>query len=400
MKPEGKPTVALLIETSRAYGRNLCLGVAEYARSHGEWNFLIEERDLRGGLPDWLSNWKVDGILCRISDPALGDFLASAPCPVIDLYGQIRHPKIPFLDTDAAAVAEMAARFFVNAAFTRFAFCGFPGLWFSDDRCLAFRRAVKRYGADVAEYAPPLNWQSVDVARREALHPSGSPELEKWVTALPAGTAILACNDIRAQQLLKVAARAGRRVPEDLAVIGVDDDEVLCELTNPRLTSIRPDTRALGYTGAHWLHQLMQGRPPAHASLLVPPLQITERASTDAIASDDAVFVSALRYIRDRAHEKIDASSVVRHAGLSRSSIESRFKKTLGRSVKDEITRARVARSLVLLRETPMTLQQVAEACGFATASHFSRIFKESQDVTPGSFREGARSHVTVGMGE
>lgn len=388
MSPNGKPTVALLIETSRAYGRGLCLGVAEYARGHGEWNFLIEERDLRGHLPDWIPTWTGDGIICRISDPSLADLLAAAPCPVIDLYGQIRHPKIPFLDTDAHAVAEMASRFFVNAAFTRFAYCGFPGLWFSDDRAMAFRSEMKRYGAAIVEYAPPESWSTMDVASREALHPSGSPELEKWVASLATGTAILACNDTRAQQLLKVAARIGRRVPEDLAVIGVDDDDVMCELTNPRLTSIRPDTQALGYTAAHWLHQLMQGRTLAHHSLLVPPMHITERASTDVIASDDPIFIRALRFIREHAHEKIDASDVVNHAGLSRSSIDARFLKILGRSVKDEIIRIRIARSLVLLRQTALSLQQIAAACGFATASHYSRLFKESQQMTPGAFRE------------
>lgn len=383
-----KPTVALFIETSRAYGRSLCLGIADYARSHGEWNFLIEERDLRGGIPKWLESWDGDGILCRLSDPNQAEIFAAVPCPVIDLYGQIRHPGIPFLDTDAAAVADMAARFFVNSAFTSFAYCGFPGLWFSDDRNEAFKRAIKRYGADLHIYEPPISWSVSDVAQRESLHPAGSPELAAWVASLPERTAILACNDVRAQQLIKVTRRIGRKVPEDLAVMGVDDDEMICELTSPRLTSVRPDTHALGYNAAHWLHLLMQGRPLARQSLLIPPIQITERASTDAIASDDPVFVTALRFIRDHAHEKIDAGKVVREAGLSRSSVEARFKKILGRSIKDEITRFRIARSLVLLRETPMPLQQIAEACGFATSSHFSRIFKELEGRTPGAARD------------
>jgi LacI family transcriptional regulator len=382
-----KPTVALLVETSRAYGRGLCLGIADYARVHGEWNFVIEERDLRGGVPEWLASWEGDGILCRLSDPKLADLLAAAPCPVVDLYGQIQHPDIPFIDTDPTAVAEMAAQFFVNAAFSRFAFCGFPGLWFSDARGAAFEKAVSRYGAEVMTYDPPRSWTSVDVASREALHPAGSPELEAWLRSLPPETAILACNDIRAQQLLRVASRIGRKVPEDLAVMGVDDDEILCELTNPRLTSVRPDLQTLGYTAAHWLHLLMQGRTLAYHELLVPPLQITERASTDAIASDDEVFVRALRFIRNHANEKIDAENVVQHAGLSRSSIDTRFRQYLGRSVKEELTRTRIARSIVLLRETSMTLQEIAEACGFATASHFSRVFKQIRGTTPGSVR-------------
>lgn len=397
MHLSGKPTVALFIETSREYGRGLCLGIAEYARAHGEWNFLIQERDLRGGIPEWLETWDGDGIICRLSDPALAELFAAAPCPVVDLYGQIRHPGIPFLDTDAAAVAEMAARFFVNAAFTSFAYCGFPGLWFSDDRSVAFQREIKRFGAHAHIYTPPASWNVPDVARRESLHPTGSPELERWIASLPPRTAILACNDIRAQQLIKVAHRLGRQVPEDLAVMGVDDDLVLCELCTPRLTSIQPDTHALGYTAAHWLHLLMQGKELPYQSLLLPPVQIIERGSTDTIASDDKVLVNALRFIRNHAHEGIDAARVVQHVGLSRSTVEVRFRHILKRSIKAEITRARIARSAVLLRETEMNLDEVARACGFATAPHFLRLFKEHEGMTPGAYR-GDRSSCILDM--
>lgn len=325
--PPRKPTVALLIESSRAYGREICLGAAEYARQHGEWNFVLQEHDLRTGVPEWLKTWKGDGILCRIYDKKLAAALAKAKCPVVDTYGQSRSPAIPFLDTDAQATAEMAARFFVNATFKNFAFCGFPGLWFSDERSKAFVEAIKKFGSEVHVYQPPQSWSSADVARREALHPSGSKALRKWISDLPQETAILACNDIRAQQLIKVANSCQRKIPDDLAVMGVDDDEVICELTTPRLSSIKPDARTLGYTGARWLHLLMQGKSLPYQNLLIPPLHITERASTDIIASDDALFTTAVRYIRKHVQEGIDVSKVVAHTQRSRSSLEARFKK-------------------------------------------------------------------------
>lgn len=382
-----KPTVALLVETSRAYGRGLCRGVAAYARAHGDWNFVMHERDLRGGVPDWLPGWSGDGIISRLSDPAIAEVLACAPCPVVDLYGQVCHPLIPYLDTDAVAVATMAARFFLDAAFTRFAYCGFPGLWFSDERQSAFCEQVRRYGFEVLTYDPPLVWSSPDVAKREALHPGGSIELERWLASLPNKTAILACNDVRAQQLLAVAGRIGREVPEEIAVMGVDDDDVICELTYPRLTSIRPDTHTLGYTAAHWLNLRMQGQQLPAEKLLVKPLVIQERASTDVVASDDPVFVDALRYIRSNVHVGIDVNAVVAHVGRSRSTLEGRFMGLLGRSVKEEITRVRILRARILLQETAMTLESVAGACGFATASHFSRVFKETEGMTAGQFR-------------
>lgn len=392
MIPSEKATVALFVETSRAYGRGLCLGIADYARTHGEWSFLIQEKDLRSsGIPEWLESWHGDGILCRISDPKLAEVFAAARCPVIDLYGQVRHSKIPYLDTDATAVADMAARFFMNAAFTNFAFCGFPGLWFSDERCNAFQRSLARFGAEPAIYDPPARVRMTDVAAREALHPDGSPELKAWVASLPRRTAIFACNDIRAHQLAKVAQLVGRQIPEDLAIMGVDDDKVVCELCTPRLTSIQPDTRAIGYTGAHWLHLLMQGKRLPYSSLLIPPVQIIERSSTDTVASDDPVLVSALRFIRDHSHESLDASKVIRHVGLTRSPVEARFRQVLGRSIKSEITRVRIARARVLLRETRKSMDEIAHACGFATASHFLRIFKQEEGVTPGTFRADIR---------
>ena len=391
-----QPTVALLIETSRAYGRGLCTGVAEYARTHGGWNFVLQERDLRGGIPDWLPAWRGDGIICRLSDPVLAETLSKAGCPVIDLYGRIRHPSIPFLDTDAQAVARMAARFFIDAAFDRFAFCGFPGLWFSDERCAAFVDHLRELGFGCDVYQPPPGLVSEDVAARESLHPEGSEHLAAWVAALPDHSAILACNDVRAQQLLTVAARVGRRIPEDLAVMGVDDDELICELTNPRLTSIRPDTGALGYNAAHWLDMLMQGRALAAHHLLLPPVRVHERASTDVIASEDPVFVRAVRFIRSHAGAGTDVRAVVAEAGCSRSTLESRFRRLLGRSIRDEIIRVCIRRSCVLLVETQLPLAQIAAACGFATASHFSRLFKQEMGTTPGDYRRVHRHHLPM----
>jgi len=385
-------TVALVVETSRAYGRGLCSGIAEYARNHGGWNFVLQERDLRGGIPEWLPNWRGDGIICRLSDPALTDVLSAASCPVVDLYGRIQHPSIPSLDTDAAAVAKMAARFYLDAAFEQFAFCGFPGLWFSDQRQQAFLGILDELGFGCRVYQPVAGSTMDDVALRESLHPSGSDELVSWLADLPAQTAVLACNDVRAQQLLTAAVRAGRRIPEDIAVMGVDDDELICELTNPRLTSIRPDTKSLGYHAAHWLDLLMQQRPLPARNLLLPPIGIVERASTDVIASSDPVFIRAIRHIRAHVGEVSRVCEVAEIAQCSRSSLEQKFRKILGRSVRDEIIRVKIRRAQILLAETHRNLDQISAACGFATASHFLRIFKKSVGMTPGDYRISKRS--------
>jgi LacI family transcriptional regulator len=383
-----RPTVTILIETSREYARGLCRGISDYAANHGGWNLVFKAWDLHGGIPTWLVEGKPDGIICRLPNLELAEILTEMSIPVVDLHGQVRHPRIPFLDTDAERVAEMAISFFRASAFTRFAYCGFPGVWFSDERGAAFRRQLREIGFEVDFYEPPEVWESLNVAEREGLHPSGSADLQRWVANLPSQTAVLACNDVCGQQLVSVAARVGRKVPEEIAVLGVDNDEVLCHLSSPTLSSIQPDTRGLGYTAAYWLDQMMRGNKQNWGSLYVAPTMVCERGSTDVIASQDTVFAAAVRYIRGNVEAGIDVSAVVENSGYSRSTLESRFKRLLGRSVKDEITRFRVCRARMLLQETEMTIESVAAASGFANASHFSRIFKEQVGATPGSFRQ------------
>ena len=306
---------------------------------------------------------------------------------MVDLYGQIRHSRIPWLDTDAVAVANMAARFYVDAAFTQFAFCGFPGLWFSDQRQEAFVEALRQLRFPCAVYAPQAGSESRDVSVRESLHITGSRSLREWVAGLPAGTGILACNDIRAQQLAAAAAAVDRVVPDELAIMGVDNDEIICSFSNPSLTSIEPDTRLLGYTGAAWLDRLMRGESLPSHSALFEPTRICERTSTDLIASDDEIFVKALRYIRRLGDSRIQIEDVFAHVGRSRNTVENRFRAILGHSVREEIVLTRLRRARSLLRQTRWPLHKIARASGFATTAHFCRAFKQDGGLTPTQYR-------------
>jgi LacI family transcriptional regulator len=383
-----QPVVALLIETSRSSSRDVCRGVAEYARIRGPWTFFLKGRDLHGELEEWLPKWRGDGIICAVSDPESARLLDAAPCPVIDCHGNVKHPSIPWIDTDSEALCTLALRFFLDCSFTRFAYCGFPGLWFSDDRQKDFTAAAESRGFSVDCYKPARITYTDNYLRREAMHPLGSKRLERWVAKLEPKTAILCCNDVRAEQLLAAADRVGRRVPEDLAVMGVDDDDVICQLTNPTLTSIRQDTRTRGYTAAAWLDRLMQGKELPADHLWIPPGGIIERASTDVVASDDPIFVAAIRFIRDHAHEGIDTQAVLDHVGRSRNTVESRFRRELGRSIRQELLRVRLSRAELLLRQTGLSVDRVAKESGFSTTAHFCRVFKTETGSTPSSLRQ------------
>lgn len=382
-----KPKVALLIETSRSYGRGIYQGVTEYAREHGGWDFVWQENSLDAGIPAWLRDWRGDGVICRIFNSEIADVLSSLGCPVVDVCGLVRHPDIPCLDTDATAVAKMAVEFFTRSAYGSFAFCGYPGLWFSDEREQEFTSALQSAGFTANVYAPPKEWSNRDIASRESLHPDGSEKLTEWAASLPPRTAILCCNDNRARQLLSAAASAGCKVPEDLIILGVDNDELVCDLADPPLSSIVPDTFGIGRMAAKWLDRMMSGNQPSSNYHRLPPLSVHERASTALTNCDNEWFVKAARFIREFSDPAMTTDSVARHVGCSRSSLEKRFRKLLGRSVTQEIGRTRMLHVEMLLRDKTITLSDVAHLCGFTNASHFSRVFRETKGMTPGQYR-------------
>jgi LacI family transcriptional regulator len=386
------PHVALLVESSRTYGRGILRGIARYAHVHGPWSFFTMERDLHGGVPPILTTWKGDGIIARIENRGMAAKLSRLGCPVIDVLGQAALPGVPSFDTDADAVAQMAVDFFLKAGFQHFAYVGYPGIPFSDKRRVAVARFLQEHGhslqvlPDAAKGGEPKHIQAVE---REGISAEGM--IARWLQQQARPLALLACNDVRAQQVLNACREFRIRVPEDVAVIGVDNDDVLCNLCDPPLSSIEPDTERMGYEAAAVLDRMMsrQNRGPAFTS--IPPLRFVERTSTDVIAIDDPVMVQAVRFIRNEVGKGIAVKDLLAHVDRSRTDMERRFRRWLGESIHAEIQRRRLDRVRSLLRETDMNLAQVAASAGFATSAHLCRIFKQVFHQTPTEYR--ARSN-------
>jgi LacI family transcriptional regulator len=383
--------IAVLIETARAYGRGLCRGVAQYAREHGPWNFFFSGESVQHQLPDWLKDWKGDGILARLEDKGAAERLLSLNLPVVDLLGKFQFPGVPFFATDHEAVARLATEFFRAAGFRHFAFCGYPGLYFSDKRCAAFEAFLKERAIPCFVYTQAAGAR--DTANSEMLGLRYEKAIADWLKKLPRPIALLACNDIRGQQVLAACLDHGIVCPEEVAIMGVDNDDVVCDLATPTLTSIEPDLQRLGYAGAACLEQLIRdqnGRQQG-AAHFVPPRGIVERQSTDVIAVDDPVVIQALRLIRSGAGAGIDVKAVLRQVGLSRSTLEQRFAHQVGRSVKGEIQRTRLQLVENLLRDTNLPLEDITARTGFRTASHLINLFRRLKGVTPGQFRTAHR---------
>jgi len=327
------PQIALLIESSRNYGRGILRGIARYAHAHGPWSFFVQERELHSGIPKWLQNWKGDGIIARIENRGMAAQLLKLDCPVVDVLGSFRFQGVPAFDTDAMAVAKMAADFFLKAGFKHFAFSGYQGIPFSDRRAAAFSKYLAENGRNVEEM--PAVPRVGDASHIQAIEQHGmmaNQTTARWLNARPHPLAVLACNDVRAQQILNACRKHNIRVPEEVAVMGVDNDDVLCNLCEPPLTSIEPNTDLLGYEAAAVLAQAMAGKKVSTQFAQISPLRLLERASTDVIAMDDLVMVQAVRFIRHEVSSGIAVKDVLAHVSRSRTDMEQRFRRWLGRA--------------------------------------------------------------------
>lgn len=384
----GRRQVALLIETSNAYARGLLQGVVHYIREHRPWSFHLMEQGRGDDPPAWLEGWKGDGVIARIETPRIAAAVMAAGLPTVDVSAARLVPELPWVETDDAAIARLAAEHLWERGFRNFAFCGDARFKWSEWREGFFRQAIESrpaHGGGVASVAcyrtPP--------AVRDA---SGLAEdLRRWVESLPKPVGVMAAYDIRGQQVLDACRRAGLSVPAEVAVIGVDNDELLCDLASPPLSSVIPNSHRAGYEAAALLERLMAGKRVAPTARLISPLGVAARQSTDVLAVEDRDVARAVQFIRDHACEGINVGDVLRAVPLSRRVLEMRFQRLLARTPREEILSVRLARVKQLLGETDLPLYTVAERTGFEHVEYLSVLFKRETGSTPSRFRAEAR---------
>ena len=375
--------VALLIESSNAYGRGLLLGVVTYARAHRPWSCDFVEQGRRDTPPKWLGYWDRDGIIARIENRRIAAAIARSGLPTVDISAARLVPELPWVETNDAAIAQLAAEHLLGSGVRHFGFCGDARFNWSKWRGEQFVSAVKEAGYECAVYQPKeLNQTRVEeqIARIAA-----------WLRSLPKPVGIMACYDIRAQQVLAACREAHVPVPDDVAVIGVDNDELLCELCAPPLSSVQCNQQFAGYEAARLLDRMMSGQRVAPTAHLIDPLRVVVRQSSNVLAVHDADVARAMQFIREQACKGIDVSDVLREVPVSRRVLEERFRRLLGSSPHEEIVRARLERVKQLLIDTNLTLAQIARQTGFEHAEYLSVAFKREIKTLPGRFRRSAR---------
>lgn len=403
-RPQHLPRVAVLIESSRAFGRGLIEGIARYSRLHGPWSMYFEPHELGVAPPGWLKDWTGDGIIARIDDRRMAEAVLATGLPALDLRGRFRDLDLPFIGSNNIAITRVGFEHLRERGLRRFGFCGMPSgrIRALDERRDHFVRHVTEAGFDCYLFTS----QPHMALAKDAAGPFGPPgviepapadwdaeqnRLAEWVLSLPRPIGILACHDPRGYQLVDACRRAGVSVPDEVAVVGVDNDPVLCSMANPPMTSIDPDGPRIGFAAAECLDRMMRGERPPQEAVTIEPRGLTARRSSDMLAIDDPEIARAVRYIRDHACRGARVDEVVHQIAMSRSVFERRFKQALGRTPKSELLRVQIERAKQLLAESDLPLATVAEQCGFSTEKYLSDAFVRVTGSRPTAFRRTIR---------
>jgi LacI family transcriptional regulator len=392
-----QPQVVLLIESSRGYGRGLLRGIAEYIRAHGPWSVYLQRHDLYDAVPPWLRKWRGDGIIARIENEKTARAIRDLGVPAIDLRGRLLDPAMPSILTDDEAGAGMAAQHLTKRGFQHFAYCGSVGTPYSDARSVVFERVITAAGFSCRIYQPSRPFHTGQGERMEVPGLVYEKNLVGWIRTLPKPIGVMACNDERGQQVINACRDLGIAVPDEIAVVGVDNDDVVCDLCDPPLSSVVPNTRKIGFEAAALLEQMIAGKDPPDTPIYIQPLGIVTRRSTDVLAIDDQDIAEAIRFIREHACDGITVEDVVDRLPLSHSALERQFSKLLGRTPKAEIIRVQLERVKQLLAESDLTLKQISVKAGFRHPEYMSAIFKEKVGHTPGHYRQQAQQRKVNG---
>ncbi len=386
-RPEPVPTVSrrphvlLIVETAMSFGRGVLEGISRYLVEHPPWSVQFDLRELQITSPDWVDRWDGDGIITRSTTPEMADVIANLGIPTVnltDIYGQ---RTLPSIWNDHAIIGKLAADHLCERGLKHFAYCGFSDHHWSTLRHDGFRQSLEERAFSTAQYASA--WSLASGTGWEAQQ----AKLVRWLESLPKPIGVMACNDFRGQHVLEACREAKIAVPEQVAVIGVDNDQVICDFCQPPLSSVIPSAERIGYEAAQMLERLMRGEPLPQKHVTIAPLGIAARQSTDILAIEDPDVVAALKLIRERACSGLTVSEILRDVPVARSSLERRFRKYLGRSPQAAIRDVQLKKACLLLRETDISLAKIAALTGFQHSEYFSVVFKREMGLTPSRYR-------------
>ena len=377
--------VLAIIESSTAFGRKVSAGISQYVRERGHWLVHLEDRGMFEIPHIVLDGWDGDGIISSTANSSLSRILKKYNCPIVELLGNGKSILAEVM-SDEKKMMELCINHFLERGFKNLAFYSFGHSWWIDQRLELFMEAAAQ-----KRFIPYCHTDKSGAG--SVSHPVWEKKYEesliKWLKTLPFQTGIIAAWDGHAMRVLQGCQKVGKKVPEEIAILGMDNDVHLCNFLTPPLSSLDRNIEQVGYEAARLLDLKMNHRKDIpKLPILIPPLQVVTRRSTDATAIDDPDIATALHYIREFATQGIRVNDVVKEINLSKRTLIRQFQKILGRSPKDEITRVCLDHAKYLLIHTSIPIYVVANQSGYSSVKYFVSAFRKRTGHSPLQFRQ------------
>jgi LacI family transcriptional regulator len=377
--------IALLIGQDLSFSRNVIRGVREYALSKPTWVFRNGPAS-KEVLP-FLRDWNPHGIIAGLYDRDFAHRVVKLRKPLVDTGCTIAGLSVPVVDVDHVAVGRMAAEYFLSLGFQNFGYFGVETAVHSRLREQSFRERLAEAGRTATScYENYLGRGSTTTSWRVL-----DRQTRRWLQGLAKPVAIFACNDIPARALADACSQLGLHIPSQVALLGVDNDDLECSMTQPPLSSIAIPDERIGYEAAHLLDQMMSDRRRPTAPLFLPPVRVVARQSTDTLAVSDPVVSAAIRFIYEHATEGLNVESVVLHVAVHRRELERKFRRIVGHSVLHELRRNRIEHAKRLLAATRLPMSRIARQSGFSTPQRMAAVFQSFERVSPTAYRRRVR---------
>ncbi|HZB13996.1 MAG TPA: DNA-binding transcriptional regulator [Chryseolinea sp.] len=379
--------IILLSDFAEEYNKNILRGITRYSKDHGPWTFCkmpTYYRETIGidGILKWAKEWEADGIIGQFYNNEEVEKFTKANIPVIAQDFKERFTDIPNITGAYNETGRLGANYFLKKGFKNFAFYGFGNIVWSRERAQGFEERIQEAGFNVHYYEHKDPNAAVDLWYYK---PSA---LSEWLRSLPKPIALMTCDDNQGLHIAEAAKHAGIRIPDEVAVLGVDNDETICELSETPLSSIELDAEKGGYEAARLMERMVAEKTCCAPDVIVKPTQVVTRHSTDIFASQDKYIVSALKYIHGNLDKNLKVDQVLREVPLSRRSLEKRFMLTTGYPVYEYIYNQRIEKFTQLLLETEMTIFEIALDLGLSDSKNIARQFKQVKGLTPMEYRK------------
>jgi LacI family transcriptional regulator len=377
--------IGLAINHSYTYYRSVLRGIARYAEAKQHWLFasvLPEQQPLQG-----LGRFRPVGLIASVGTQQMVQALSSWRRPIVNVDAILPGLRFANVSADNMPVGQLAAAHFLERGLRQFGYVGPPHHLYSMEREAAFRQALEVAGHHLAFYHTSPQLPFDPLGRRWDLDRG----VYRWLRKLPKPVGVFAPGDDLGIQVAEACRQVGLRVPEDVALLGVDDDDLDCELSRPRLSSIILPAERIGYEAAALLDRLLDGDKPPTQPLLLPPIGVATRRSTEVLAIDDQDVISAVRFIREHAHLPLSVSDVAREVAVGRRTLERRCRQALGWGLGDEIRRAHLERARRLLARTDLPMKSVAQQAGFSGLRHMGETFRQELGMPPSTYRRQVR---------